>query len=437
MLIEYLLSRRMTGENEVAYLFSVPAILLIFNCPLAAFAVFMVWLGAVLYGGFRIWYCSSVWNQLRERRVMEELATTGIGMKRLVDEVTWFACRGVWKATAVGVLLCIACIGLTGGDGGKVWAWSAQMALSLLIIWIALPVSLSYTVQAWSLWSSLGWWWAIIGVPILYEFLVALAALPASMFSNFLISIAVGSVTVCWLSRKLAHAGLERDRVTAPVRRRWHVGRAPIRQWGNPVWARGLARFGGRPVLAAIVLMVAASWGAVIGGDVGHSLGEAMVALFGAFTCLAWVVRWLAYRTARVEKDGGTLELLKMTRLSGNNVVDGWVATAAFFPMLIALVALPFGLSFSGLFDPVPPLTAALLGLVGMVLCGYLGVYVALFWRAIDIVWVVVAWVGFTCFLDSMDCGPALIHFSLVALAVMGLAIGCLRAAMHRRWNTI
>ncbi|MGE0495805.1 MAG: hypothetical protein AB7S38_41755 [Vulcanimicrobiota bacterium] len=295
------------------------------------------------YACWQIWRFSSIWAELRDGGGLEELAGTGVSLARMADETAVYTLGRVIKTGSAPWLIL------------AVYAGAEEWYLPLLLLGglTAMVLSLSYTVQAWSSWSGLAWYWALFGVPFCFEALVFAVGLLSRMLTGgqTALMLLVGLAGLILLPRALTLKGLTSDRPSLAAMVRKNEGRrtaVPAGWWtGNPVFRRRLVRFSSRTArtlmlfaslplaLLSLVLADNALTNPYNGADQG------LFKLLLGIAVLFFAATFIAYSDVRKERTTGSLDLMQTSALEPRELVDGWAMAAALLPGLVLMTSLP------------------------------------------------------------------------------------------------
>lgn len=373
MAITYLLERRrrlldskldenlMAGIGVVGVLILLLAILLdplprqemvlvislVLGCEACAFA----------YATWQIWRYGSIWAELQAGRGLEELAATPADLTQMVDQTAAYTVKRALKV--VGVPLLALVVGLLVSE--------APVGLMALGFFAVLGISLAYTVQAWSSWSALAWYWSIFGIPIAYEclagcmgFTVGLSAV-TELDLLFWITIPIALAGMIFIPRCLTLLGLRhRDEVRARLASLSFRDRRPVSQrlWeANPVLARLLAPYTRPAVRTGVLVGVVGS--TLMGLELAHELSTSANAWMGpgyglppdpepglkailtGLLILFASAAFLTYFQVHREDRSASLELVQLANLPAPQLVGGWVTWGSLGPLLLLASSLP------------------------------------------------------------------------------------------------
>ena len=367
-MLDYLISKRLR-VHENHWILPVAGVTLV--CVLTIWFFFIPVLLVIPLCAWYIWRVSSIWSELRERRVLEELQSTGFAVERLVDEVA--------RRSLILTLKIVSPVLV----GVSFLAHDELLVLPLMLAGVAVgAVSFSYTVQVWSIWSNLRWFWALFGLPVLYELFAGSAVATAMLLGDNPLGFFCGGAALCLFPRVVALWGLRRrdqfvrmGRKRLQARGRWRI--PVIWRLRNPVLAR---KFAGRSRVALGVLLLSPfGFGLVMTNEAVSSCAhQDFETLLGGFFTLASLAMWISFSSARSEQASQTLETLQTTPLSPSEVVDGWACWSLVVPVGFLFGTAPLLFHFE---QPSAVFLAGV-GVLGVVAGAYLGVQAALSgWR--------------------------------------------------------
>ncbi|MCA9792745.1 MAG: hypothetical protein KC910_13155, partial [Candidatus Eremiobacteraeota bacterium] len=277
------------------------------------------------YACWQIWRFSSVWADLRDGGGLEELACTGVSFARMADEIAVYTLGRVIKSGAAPWFI------LAYYASDEAW----YVPLLLIGGLAAMVVSLSYTVQAWSSWSGLAWYWAVFGIPLCFEGLVLVVGFFSQMLTGgqtaIMLALALSGIVLIprWLTLKgLAGNGLD---LAALVRKNQGPRQAKPAGWwsGNPVFGRRLLRFSSR---LATTLLIGASLALVCLGVLTadqsitnpyNGADQGLFKLLAGIAILFLATAFIAYSDVCKERKTGSLDLIQMSALEPRELVDG------------------------------------------------------------------------------------------------------------------
>ncbi|MGE0493666.1 MAG: hypothetical protein AB7S38_30940 [Vulcanimicrobiota bacterium] len=333
--------------GEVHWKWGVFAISLGLGCLACAFA----------YATWQIWRYGSIWAELQAGRGLEELAATPADLTQMVDQTAAYTVKRALKV--VGVPLLALVVGLLVSE--------APVGLMALAFFAVLGISLAYTVQAWSSWSALAWYWSIFGIPIAYEclagcmgFTVGLSAV-TEVELLFWLTIPIALAGMVLIPRCLTLLGLRhREDVRARLARLSFRDRRPVSQrwWdANPVLARLLAPYTRSAVRTGVLMGVIGS--TLMGLELAHELSTSANAWLGpgytlpldpepglkailtGLLVLFAGAAFLTYFQVHREHRSASLELVQLANVPAAQLVGGWVTWGSLGPLLLLASSLP------------------------------------------------------------------------------------------------
>ncbi|MCA9790255.1 MAG: hypothetical protein KC910_00610 [Candidatus Eremiobacteraeota bacterium] len=309
---------------------------------------------AFSYAIWQIWRYGSIWAELQAGRGVEELAATPASLKKMVDETARYTVLRALKVVGIPILGIVLITLLS----------EPQAGLAALGFFALLGISLAYTVQAWSSWSALAWYWSIFGIPIAYEFLVGCMGFTVGLSAVteieplFWVTIPIALAGMVLIPRCLTLLGLtHRDEVRARVVGLSFRDRLPIskRLWDiNPVLARLLAPYG-RPRMRVGLIMGMVGF-SMLGLELAHDIAFApnfvllsdlpdpepgLKAILTGLLIVFAGAAFLTYFQVHKEQRSGSLELVQLANIGARQLVDGWVAWGSLGPLLLLASSLP------------------------------------------------------------------------------------------------
>lgn len=328
-----------------------------------AIGVFTLVIGYSLLGYF-FWVSralGSIWAELRQKRVLEELIPTSTPVSDSVDAVAWHLAR-----------LCLKFFGpfITLGSLGLLLAGEWSSMLKFLMGSVYLVATFAFMSQLPSVWGFHGpmrWSACARGFGCLSYLAIAMAGgicAGLAEISGQAAAIFLGTLALAlpWVTRSLVLVGLEKqeefERKAAPIfggsngaGRTYRAKRcsSPLvaRLWHlNPVAARMLAPMASRSPLAVLVtlfLVVPSVLGfhGVVFFSLTAPTPEVSLVFIGIFLVALWSAAWWA-SAQRIagEMSQQNLRLLKTSRLSSAEILDGWaLGNSAQFLLLLTLIS--------------------------------------------------------------------------------------------------
>lgn len=335
---------------------------------------------------YRSWHCAALLNDLRRRGALDELLSTPLGSREIVDGI---ARRTVREGARLLALPCL----VVGTSLVLLGEWPLLIVLAgLLPIYLGLT---GYGLQAWNAWQlkcGFSWVGMFLGCLLVYFPALPLGAAVISLGERSpeaaLALVTLWCFTLLLTLRWLVNLGLERgqaleDRLRSASAFKAREGRGwtPSQLWDkNPVLARSLAHVA-RPglyhsAMAVLGLGLSCFYGAAFGLmlflDSSTLLPVLLLISLGGGSSAAW----MAANQIKAEQDTGTFELTKASGLPATTCTDGWAAAAWLRPMLVALVLFPF-VACGALEGDCPPILLAgglLWGVVTIMSGAYAGV---------------------------------------------------------------
>ncbi len=282
----------------------------------------------------QLWHYSSLWLSLRQEAGLEELQMTATSLPQMVDETARF-CLG--RVTAVVGLPSLGLCLLVGTEGG----WLASVVTALVLVTICL--SLSYTVQAWSAWSSLAWYWGLLGIPVAFEGLLGVLAVMLHRLEEF--GFLLFLLAMVWVPRGLALAGLRREGTFRKTLNRFCFLERPVVSLGegNPVFARNCAKLKSSraATMALLGVLTSAGVGFALAWEFQNTSEIGLLAVLGGVVALFCGAALFGFSETRRERSSGALELVELSALTGPEIVAGLASWSALFPTVLLVTAVP------------------------------------------------------------------------------------------------
>lgn len=345
MAIEVLLRKRQTRESAFGILLAL-AVAANFRGPTCA-----LWASLCAQ---RIFSYGLVWSSLKSSHLLTELRMTNTDTRKMVDQVALHTLKRVTAMSTVPLVFLIA------EQGGTL----------TLGAFVAVVLSLSYLVQAWALLTDLRPHWTYICVPPALIFLsfpgvVVFLEAAQCLFSPLVPALLTLLFCWIWIPRLAARLCVDRR---DPFSDEPIVGAKVTRS------PRTAATFpNGNPVVSRSIRQWRDTRWLLLGGSISASIliiqTDAVLSLdlLAGLSALAGI---RAYSLSSHERRTGTLELLKISRLSSSEIVCGWLVSACLPSLLILTLFAP-----TIVYQSLPGATLTILaGMAAFILSALLGI---------------------------------------------------------------